>query len=396
MEVYVIEVIVEKCTGCGNCVDTCPYGAISIADNIAIIDLDACTLCGACISECPFEALFLRKEEAETEPLENFRGILVIGEIRHGELMPVTHEILGKARELADTLEEQLTALLLGHNVKGLAKELIEYGADKVIVIDDPLLKDFLDELYAQATAQIIRKYKPEIVLGGATSIGRAFIPRVAAKLKTGLTADCTDLSIDIENRHLLQTRPAFGGNIMATIRCPHHRPQMATIRAKVMTPLVPEPARDGEICEEKVEFDKTATVAKFLQFVKDETQQVSLTDANIIVSGGRGLKNAENFELLRQFAKKLNGAVGASRAAVDAGWIPYSHQVGQTGKTVKPKIYIACGISGAIQHLVGMQSSDIIIAINKDPDAPIFKVADYGLVGDLFEIIPHLIKKLE
>lgn len=391
-----IEVIVEKCTGCGICVDICPYNAISIVDNTATIDLDACTLCGACISECPFDALFIRKEEAQTEPLENFRGILVIGEIRHGELMPVTHEILGKARELADTLDEELMALLLGHNIKSMARELIDYGADKVILVDDPLLKDFLDEPYTQATVQIIQKYKPEIVLSGATPIGRAFVPRVAARLKTGLTADCTGLSIDIENRHLLQTRPAFGGNIMATIRCPNHRPQMATIRPKVMSPLAPEPDRNGEIFEEKVKFDQEAIVSKFLQFVKDETQEVSLTDANIIVSGGRGLKSGENFELLRGLAKKLNGAVGASRAAVDAGWIPYSHQVGQTGKTVKPKIYIACGISGAIQHLVGMQSSDIIIAINTDPDAPIFQVADYGIVGDLFEVIPHLLEKLE
>lgn len=391
-----IEVIVEKCTGCGNCVDVCPYEAISIVDNTAIIDLDACTLCGACIAECPFDALFLRREETGTEPLEDFKGILVVGEIRHGMLMPVTHEILGKARELADVLDEELMALLLGYKVKHLARELIEYGADKVILVDDPSLEHFLDESYTQAAVHIIQKYKPGIVLAGATPIGRAFIPRVAVRLNTGLTADCTGLDIDIENRHLLQTRPAFGGNIMATIRCPHHRPQMATIRPKVMTPLSPEPGRDGEIFEEKVKVDQKTIVSKFLQFVRDETQQVSLTDANIIVSGGRGLKNADNFELLHQLAKRLNGAVGASRAAVDAGWIPYSHQVGQTGKTVKPKIYIACGISGAIQHLVGMQSSDIIIAINNDPDAPIFQVADYGIVGDLFEVIPHLLKKLE
>jgi electron transfer flavoprotein alpha subunit len=226
--------------------------------------------------------------------------------------------------------------------------------------------------------------------------VGRSFIPRVAVELKTGLTADCTELSIDTENRQLLQTRPAFGGNIMATIRCPDHRPQMATVRHKVMTPIKRDPNRKGKIIQEKINFDQTKIVSKLLKFVRDESQQVNLTDADIIVSGGRGVKNADNFKLLRGLAAKLNAAIGASRAAVDSGWIPYSHQVGQTGKTVKPKIYIACGISGAIQHLVGMQSSDIIIAINKDPDAPIFKVADFGVVGDLFEVIPALIKKLE
>jgi electron transfer flavoprotein alpha subunit len=273
---------------------------------------------------------------------------------------------------------------------------LIKKGADKVYVVESPHLRNYQDESYARVLSALIREYKPEIVLTGATSIGRALIPRVAIEIETGLTADCTGLEIDTESRLLLQTRPAFGGNIMATIVCRDHRPQMATVRHKVMKELERDDSRNGEIIKkdfpEEVFFSRT----KLLNSVEEATDLVNITEADIIVSGGKGLGKAENFTIIEELAKVLGGAVGASRATVDAGWIPYSHQVGQTGKTVCPKLYIACGISGAIQHLAGMQSSETIIAINKDPEAPIFKVATYGIVGDLFEVVPQLIKKLQ
>ncbi|HOV17328.1 MAG TPA: electron transfer flavoprotein subunit alpha/FixB family protein, partial [Candidatus Cloacimonadota bacterium] len=277
-----------------------------------------------------------------------------------------------------------------------LTSELIAYGADQVILVDDPALKHFQDELYADTLSALIEKHKPAIVLAGATVIGRSFIPRVAVDVHTGLTADCTGLAIDPETDNLQQTRPAFGGNIMATILTPNHRPQMATVRHRVFDPLPRDDSRSGVVLTESFNYDLIETDAKWLGFEKEQTMLVNLTEANIIVSGGRGLKEAKNFALLEELAAVLGGAVGASRAAVDAEWISYPHQVGQTGKTVKPNIYIACGISGAIQHLAGMSSSDYIIAINKDPDAPIFKVADLGIVGDLFEIVPKLTKRIK
>jgi electron transfer flavoprotein alpha subunit len=263
-----------------------------------------------------------------------------------------------------------------------------------LLIDDEPQYNAFHDDIYTDAMTHLIHQYHPEIVLIGATSIGRTFAPKVAARLKTGLTADCTGLDIDLDKRVLLQTRPAFGGNIMATIICPERRPQMASIRPKVMKKPKADSSRRGEIIHEKltITHNPKSTVIKFIQ---DLTSKIDIGEADIIVSGGRGMGGSENFKLLEELAKKLNGAVGASRAAVDADWIPYSHQVGQTGKTVCPKLYIACGISGAIQHLVGMQSSDIIVAINEDPDAPIFKIANYGIVGNLFEFIPYLIKEL-
>ena len=262
-------------------------------------------------------------------------------------------------------------------------------------MVDDPRLENFLDLPYAKAMTELAKKYKPEIILSGASVMGRSFIPRVAVELHTGLTADCTGLEIDPDTNNLLQTRPAFGGNILATIVTPNHLPQMATVRHKVMDPLERDDSREGKIIKETIDFSVLEDDTKFLEFVKDETQTINLVEADLVVTGGRGLKNKDNFVIIEDLAKVLDAAVGASRASVDADWISYPHQVGQTGKTIKPKIYIAVGISGAIQHLAGMQSSDYIIAINKDADAPIFKVADLGLVGDLFEIVPQITKKL-
>jgi len=390
-----IKVISEKCTGCSLCIKSCAYDAIKIVEKKAIIDLDKCVLCGACVTACPFDAIVISKSEEPQIDRSQYKGVFVFAEQKNNEIAPVVFELLGKGRELADTLKTDLTAVLLGYNVNKLANELIAFGADKVIVANDEKLKDFIDSTYTKAFTDIIAKYKPEIVLAGATVTGRSFIPRVAVELKTGLTADCTGLEIDPESKHLLQTRPAFGGNIMATILTPNHLPQMATVRHKVMDPLPRDDDRKGEIIEEKIDFSKMELKSEYKGFVKDTSQTVNLTEADIVVSGGRGLKKGENFQLLHDFAQKISAAVGASRAAVDAEWIPYPHQIGQTGKTIKPKIYIACGISGAIQHLAGMQNSDYIIAINKDPDAPIFKVADLGLVGDLFEILPLVMKKL-
>lgn len=391
-----IEVIREKCVGCGLCVKACAYDAISLIDSCAEINPDKCTLCGACVSACPFEAILIRKFGQEAIDRSQYSGVWVFAEQKRGEIAPVVHELLGKGTELAEQLETKLTAVLLGSDVAALAAELIAYGAHQVIVVDDPRLADYLDLPYAYALTKLAQKYKPEIILSGATVMGRSFIPRVAVNLHTGLTADCTGLAIDNNTSQLLQTRPAFGGNIMATIETPNHLPQMATVRHKVMDPLARDDARTGEVINEKIDFSQLQDASTFEGFVHDDTQTINLTEADFVIAGGRGLKTAENFKLIEELAATLDGAIAASRAAVDNEWISYPHQVGQTGKTIKPKIYIAVGISGAIQHLAGMQSSDYIIAINKDADAPIFNVADFGIVGDLFEILPALIKKLK
>jgi electron transfer flavoprotein alpha subunit len=323
--------------------------------------LEACNLCGACVPVCPEDALSIEevKRATEIDPSE-WRGIWVFAEQRRGEIQSSTYELLGSARGLAVKLDVPVTAV----------------------------------QPYSKVIADLIAERKPEIVLGAATFIGRSLLARVAIKVHAGLTADCTGLDVDTEKRLLLQTRPAFGGNIMATIICPEHRPQMATVRPKVMKPLAEPYDSKGSVTE--MAADSPSNRVKFLDFVADDTSQINIAEADVIVTGGRGLQNPKNFAIIEGLAGLLGGAVGASRSAVDAGWINYSHQVGQTGRTVSPKLYIALGVSGAIQHLVGMQSSDFIIAVNKDPNAPIFKVADVGIVGDLFEVVPKLIEEIK
>lgn len=386
----------EICTGCETCISSCPYTAIVLKEGKAFIT-EYCQLCRACLSVCPEGAIVEITEEGEAPSVTEgsaYRGVWVFAEQRNGKVASVALELLGAGRRLADTLGVELSAVLFGSSEEE-AKELIKYGADRVYLCDDPGLEKFNDEPYARLLSSLINTHKPEIVLAGATPVGRSFFPRVAASLKAGLTADCTAFDIEPETRNLLQTRPAFGGNIMATIVTPSRRPQMATVRPRVMKRLEPDPGRTGEIIHVKA--DNLSSRTKVIDTVKEVSElSVNLQEADIIVAGGRGLGDAKGFKLLEELASLLGGVVGASRAAVDAGWISYSHQIGQTGKTVCPKLYIACGISGAVQHLVGMQSSDIIVAINKNPEAPIFRVANYGIVGDVYEIVPLLIKKIK
>lgn len=388
-----IKVDREKCSGCETCIASCPYDAIVINDGKAEIT-EMCQACRACLSVCPEGAISEISEASDAREKEEGRGVWVFAEQRDGIVAGVTFELLGAGRTLADMLGTDLSAVLFGATSSDAA-ELFKWGADRVYHCDDSAVYGFTDEVYASLLSGLVSQYKPEIVLAGATPIGRSFLPRVAARLRTGLTADCTSLAIDIESKNLLQVRPAFGGNIMATILCPHTRPQMATVRPRVMKRDKYDSSRSGEIVA--VSAEGIQSRARVIETVKEVSEvAINLQEANIIIAGGRGVGGEKGFNMLFELAESLEGAcVGASRAAVDEGWIPYRHQVGQTGKTVNPKLYIACGISGAVQHLVGMQSSDIIVAINKNAEAPIFNVATYGIVADLFEVLPLLTRRI-
>ena len=341
--------------------------------------------------------------------LEEYKGVYVFAQQVDNQVSSIALELLGKAKELAGKLDTQVTAVLVGYEVKNLVDELAEYGADRVIVVDDPELKDYRTEPYTHALASVINEYKPDIMLVGATAIGRDLGPRVSARVKTGLTADCTVLEIgdfpinaipgkeaDQKHNQLLMTRPAFGGNTIATIACPNNRPQMATVRAGVMQKIDPIKGAKAEVIEYNPGFVPNDKYVEILEIVKEVSDVVDIMDAKILVSGGRGVGSAENFKLLEDLAEAVGGTVSCSRAVVDNGWLAKELQVGQTGKTVRPQVYFAIGISGAIQHTAGMEESDIIIAINKDETAPIFDVADYGIVGDLNKIVPLLTAKIK
>ncbi|MBI5701251.1 electron transfer flavoprotein subunit alpha [Candidatus Saganbacteria bacterium] len=402
-----IKILDNLCTGCTLCVKACPFGAISMnaregtQKKLAVIDMLKCTLCGACVTACKLLAIDLKKEESRsgTADLSSYKNIWVFAEHRDGEMHLVTFELLTEAKKLAADLKCEVAAVLLGDkNIEKNLSEIFSYGADKVYLSVHDEFRSYRTAPYSRTITEMIRKFKPEIFLMGATTLGRDLAARLAIRVNAGLTADCTALSIDPEKKILQQTRPAFGGNIMATIIAPNHRPQMSTVRPKVFKKSqLPTPkSQQGNIINFDPIIDDADLLVKILQSIKDESAKVNLQEAEIIVSGGRGIGDPKNFKLIEELASVLSGAVGASRATVDAGWISAHHQVGQTGKTVAPKLYIACGISGKIQHLVGMQGSDTIIAINKDPDAPIFKVAAYGIVGDCLEVIPALIKKIK
>jgi electron transfer flavoprotein alpha subunit len=369
-----------------------------MAEGKAVVD-EKCTFCGACVDVCPVSAITLEKDvKTGGVDASAYKNVWVFIEHEQEKVSSVSFELLGEGRKLADDLGCQLCGLLLcdGGQTEKFTKEVIAYGAEKVYVMESPLLKTYRTEPFAAGAVALIGKHKPEVVLFGATTQGRDFAGNVATTLEAGLTADCTGLDIDQETKHLKQTRPAFGGNIMAVILdYPQYRPQMATVRPKVF----PMPARDeskkGEVLRETLSMTEEQVRTRVLEFLRG-AEAVNLVDAEIIVSGGRGIGNSENFKVIRQLAEALGAAVGASRAAVDSGWISYEHQVGQTGRTVRPKIYIAAGISGAIQHQAGMKTSDIIVAVNKDPEAPIFKIATYGIVGDLFAVLPMLTEEFK
>jgi len=408
----IVEIIANKCIACEQCLAACPEGALEMKDGVAVLNPDLCTACGACVVVCPSEAISLPGEAAagaqaapgpvredtplppgteQKEPSAEAKEVWVFVEQSDGHPAAVSWELLGIGRKLTEDLGGRLAAVVLGENVRPLTAEAIAYGADLVYLVEDPVLARYRTQPYLHAMTKLCNKYHPEILLLGATTMGRDLAGAVATTLRTGLTADCTGLTIDPQRKLLEQTRPAYGGNIMATILCEQRRPQMASVRPRVMLMPARDSSRSGKVIEEKLGMAEAEVGSRVVAYHREEGSEIRIEDADVIVAGGRGLGGPEGFKLLQELADALGGVVAASRGAVDSGWISSAHQVGQTGKTVRPKIFFACGISGAIQHLVGMQTSDIIVAVNTDPNAPIFKVANYGIVGDLYKVIPAL-----
>ncbi|HJV34863.1 electron transfer flavoprotein subunit alpha [Geomonas sp.] len=413
-------VLTGRCVACGaRCQSACPVDGVEMSEGgEPIIVVERCIGCLKCVKVCPAGALEMfytakeleilarlsgkGEEDLDEEELERrrrvgaYRGVWVFIEQNSGEVARVSWELTGVGRELAEKLGVELTAVIIGDKISHLANDAFSYGADQAIVINDPVFRLYRTEPYLDAMCHLIDKHKPEVVLMGATGMGRDLAGAVATRVKTGLTADCTGLDID-EKRNLMQTRPAFGGNIMATIMCDRFRPQMATVRPHVMPMPERRSGATGRVIEEHFTIPESSIFTRVLEVITDKAgkDKVDVAGAEFIVSGGRGMMAKENFGMLEELAYLLGGVVGGSRSAVDAGWLPQDRQVGQTGKTVRPKIYIACGISGAIQHLVGMQDSDVIIAINRDREAPIFEVATFGIVGDLFQVVPVLTGRL-
>ena len=388
-----IKVDEKKCISCDLCIEACNFGSIEMVGDYPSIR-DDCRLCGACAEACSLGAIVI-KETSKDSDLLAYKGVLIFAEQRQGKIHPVAYELLGKGKELAYDLGEPLYAVILGSDVSNVAEELTSRGADKVFIYDDPALADFRDDPYTELLYNLVEEEKPSIFLIGATAVGRSLGPRVASKLYTGLTADCTSLSIDPETQLLLQTRPAYGGNIMATIISADTRPQMATVRYKMFTEAEVDTSNQGMIISKPVDMSNIPDRVKILDFQK-ASEELSITEAEIIVAGGKGLGNPEGFDLMNELAKTLGGAVGASRPTIDEGWMKYRHQVGLSGRTVRPKLYIACGISGAVQHIAGMKTSEVIISVNKDEEAPIFGVSSLGAVGDLYQVIPKVIEKIK
>lgn len=387
----------DRCTGCEICVPSCPVSAIRIADGRAMIGVQ-CTSCGICVSSCPSGALRLPDLGLTGVGSKPRRacGIWVYAEHQGGELGRAVLEIVGRARELSEASSGPVWAVLLGHRVESLIPPLIHHGAHKVLYVGHPLLEEYSEDVHCHVLESLVKKYEPLVFLFGASIRGRTLAPRVAVRLKTGLTADCTSLDIDVEKGLLLQTRPAFGGNVMATIICPETVPQMATVRPGAFKVPVPDYSKDLAVVRETVDLSDFVVRAKVLEVVRESRETVNLDTADVIVAGGAGVGGPRGFRMVEKLAELLGGCVGASRAAVDAGWAPRDIQIGQTGKSVSPRVYIAIGISGAVQHVVGIQNSGTIIAINDDGDAPIFQTADLCVVGDLFEIVPRMISSLE
>ena len=385
-----VNVKVDDCIGCKICLKSCPYDAIDFDDDAKQASInDKCTVCGACIPVCPEDAIV--SEIKVVTDLSAYKDVWVFAEHRDGGLAKVGLQLLGCATELAADVGERVCAVLAGHNVDGFIPTLFEYGADVVYHVDAPELEMYRFDTYTKALVELVRTYSPNMFLLGATHIGRDLAPRVSRRLNAGLTADCTELTIDPETKLLKMTRPAFGGNVMATILCPNTRPQMSTVRPGIMKEIEPQAGATGEIVKLDVEFEERDLMITIKEIVKVPRKMVNLEEATIIVSGGRGVGSSEGFKVLEGLADVLEAELGGSRVAVEKGWIAQDHQVGQTGKSVRPDLYIACGISGSIQHRAGMQTSGCIVAINKDPDAYIFKIADYGIVGDLHKVIPLL-----
>ncbi|MDR0401706.1 MAG: electron transfer flavoprotein subunit alpha [Endomicrobium sp.] len=400
-----INIIVDKCVGCKLCKDKCIFGAIRMSNisdrnkngfNFPILDLNKCTCCGLCVRSCKFNAIEQEKNESQVEIDKNsYNGIMVYAEQKHGEISDVVYELLNEGKRLSKKLGTFLSVALIGSNIRQKSYELINSGADVVYVCNDQIFYEFQDDPYTDMLVRIIKKEKPEIVLIGATDIGRSFASRVAVRLKTGLTADCVSLEIDNITRNLHQTRPAFSGNIMATILTPKHRPQIVTVRNKIFKKANIEINKKGRIIDYKIDAKTLLNRTEFLGSTV-KANVVNLSSADVVVSGGRGLGKQKGIELIKELADSLGGVIAVSRAVVDSGWISEEYQIGQTGKIISPKIYIACGISGQIQHMIGIDSSSIIIAINKDETCPIMQIASYALEGDLYEIIPNMINEIK